>query len=65
METLAAIGLSAHILQFVEFTRQLISSTYQLSHCCGSINPLINCRNGLLKAEGPLYSIYRVELNIE
>jgi ankyrin repeat protein len=27
--------------------------------CCGSINPLINCRNGLLKAEGPLYSIYR------
>jgi hypothetical protein len=33
--------------------------------CCGSINPLINCRNGLLKAEGPLYSIYRVELNIE
>jgi hypothetical protein len=21
--------------------------------CCGSINPLINCRNGLLVTEGP------------
>jgi hypothetical protein len=30
----------------------------------GSVNPLINCSNGLLKAEGPLYSIYRVRLAI-
>jgi hypothetical protein len=32
MEALAAIGLSANILQFVEFTSRLISSTSELSH---------------------------------
>jgi hypothetical protein len=33
--------------------------------CFGSVNPLINCRNGLLKAEGPLNSISRVKLTID
>jgi hypothetical protein len=33
--------------------------------CFGSVNPLINCRNDLLKAEGPLYSVYGVKHTIQ
>jgi hypothetical protein len=45
---------------------QVISRKYfsRNCYCFGSVNPLINCRNGLLKTEGPLYSVYGVKHSI-
>jgi hypothetical protein len=42
--------------------RRLLSRRIKV--CFGSVNPLINCRNGLLKTEGPLNSVPWVKLTI-